>query len=221
MIVVAVTALGGAILFSALLLPFKFEDPRWPDMVATVATGCVALLICAILLVLAGQKPASVGWRTGPLGINVAVGLGGLVVTVVSRLVLVVTAALVYRPILEEATQAQRGIEATLPPMNVPAMAVLMTFIVIWEEVVFRGFLLTRLQAVFRRWWLTILVGSVVFGLVHGYQGWLAMAMVTLMAVIMGIVFVWRRSLLPTMVLHWIHNVGALILLQMISSTWK
>jgi len=204
LLVVAVAALGASVVFYSLLTPFRFEDTRWPDMVATLGAGCAALLACAVLLAIDGHPPASIGWRWE-----------------VSRVALIMVVILIYPPVLQEATQAQRGIETNLPPMNLPIMAALMTFVVVWEEVVFRGFLLTRLHAVFGCWWLSILAGSLLFGLVHGYQGWLAVGLVALMAAIMGILFVWRRSLVPTLVLHWVHNVGVLALLRVMSNTWR
>jgi len=205
----------------SLLPAMHFEDDRWLTLIATATIGCTALLVCGALLVIDGQKPVTIGWRFRPVTDNVAVGLVGLVLTLASRMVLVICAMLLYPPLARELDEAEQAIEQTLPPMNLPVLAAAMTFVVIWEEVVFRGFLLTRLQAVFKRWWLSIGAGSVLFGLIHFYQGPLAMILISVMAVILSILFVWRKSLLPCMVLHWLHNVGVLLLLQVISPHWR
>jgi membrane protease YdiL (CAAX protease family) len=92
---------------------------------------------------------------------------------------------------------------------------------VMWEEVVFRGFLLTRLRAIFRTWWLAVPIGSLLFAAAHLYEGVLAVVVIGWLAFAMAILFVWRRSLVPCLVLHWLHNVGAILLLKAISTTWR
>lgn len=218
-IVAFLTIFAGAI-FLLLLQTLPFADTRWITLLATTGAGLAALLVCAILLVIDGQKPSDIGWRAHPAGANLAVGVIGTGVTIATRIILVTLIMLFFPTILDHLDQAQEGIEETLPPLNLTAMVALMIFVSIWEEVVFRGFLLTRLQAVFKRWWLTILTGSALFGLIHDYQGVLAMVLVTIMGIILGVIFVWRKSLLPCIVLHALHNIIVLLALKAISPTW-
>ena len=97
-----------------------------------------------------------------------------------------------------------------------------MTIIVaLWEEIVFRGFVLTRLNAIFKRWWLTILLASSVFGAVHIYEGLLAVLLISGLALIMSVLFVWRRSLVPSIVFHFLHDLVIFTLLGSLSQTWE
>ena len=93
-------------------------------------------------------------------------------------------------------------------------MIALMTFVAIWEEIAFRGFMLTRLQSIFRRWWLTIPIGAVLFGFGHGYQGPLAIVQTMLLGIVMGVLFWWRKSLVPGIVFHLLNNVMAFLMLK-------
>ena len=211
----------GLIGVEIILIPWAIEDPRWGQLFGGVGVGCVALLACVTMMALARQKPASIGWTAKKFGFNVLLGLIGLGVVMASRIALVVSAVLIEPSLMEDLTQAQQGIEENLPRMQLMTMLIVMSFVAIWEEVVFRGFLLTRLQAVLRCWWLTILLSSVLFGLLHAYEGWFATVMIAVMGAIMGGLFVWRRSLVPAIVLHWLHNVGALVVLHAASTTWQ
>ncbi len=194
-------------------------DTRWHNVFSSVGMGCGALTACVVMMLIARQKAASIGWTRRDLGINVGLGVAAMIATYVARFAILVPLSLVFPQLLEEAETAQNAIEDTFPPMSFLWVVLMMTFVVIWEEVVFRGFLLTRLQTVFRRWWLTILAGSLLFGAIHGYQGILATALITALALMMSLLFVWRRSLVPSMVVHWLNNVGVVLFLEAMSST--
>ena len=221
LIVLLVVSCLGLIGVEIVLIPWAIEDPRWVQLFGGVGVGAVALLACVTMMAVARQQPASIGWTAKKFGFNILLGLLGLGVVMASRVVLVVSAVLIEPSLMEDLTEAQRGIEENLPRMQLVTMLIVMSFVAIWEEVVFRGFLLTRLQAVLRCWWLTILVSSVLFGLLHAYEGWFAAVMIAVMGAIMGGLFVWRRSLVPSIVLHWLHNVGALVVLHAVSTTWR
>jgi len=80
---------------------------------------------------------------------------------------------------------------------------------------------LTRTFALLRRWWLAIPVASVIFGLPHYYQGPVAVVFTTILGAIMACLFVWRRSLVPAITLHWLHDVIFFLLLGSMSTTWE
>ncbi|KAL8150407.1 hypothetical protein V2J09_020215 [Rumex salicifolius] len=73
----------------------------------------------------------------------------------------------------------------------------------VWEEIVFRGFLLPSLTR-YMPVWCSILVSSVVFALAHfNVQRMLPLV---LLGVVMGVVFARSRNLLPSMLLHSLWN---------------
>ncbi|KAL8158895.1 hypothetical protein V2J09_000432 [Rumex salicifolius] len=73
----------------------------------------------------------------------------------------------------------------------------------VWEEILFRGFLLPSLTR-YMPVWCSILVSSVVFALAHfNVQRMLPLI---LLGVVMGVVFSRSRNLLPSMLLHSLWN---------------
>jgi membrane protease YdiL (CAAX protease family) len=97
---------------------------------------------------------------------------------------------------------------------ELPAEAILplAAFAAIWEETVFRGFLLGRLRAsmpvqdsrgaALRRDVLGVLLAALFFGAGHGYQGVLGLVQTTGVGVVLGALVVWRKSIWPAIGAH-------------------
>jgi membrane protease YdiL (CAAX protease family) len=203
------------------VIPFSIRPPadqRWLNICSSVGMGVGTLTACALMMLIARRKPASIGWTTRNLPSNVGLGLASAVALYVTFLL---PLGIAFPQLAEHTEATQKAIERTFPPIGLGGTALLLTFVALWEEVIFRGFVMTRLQAILRRWWLTIPVASIVFGAIHGYEGLLAMIMITILALVMSVLFVWRRSLVAPMVLHWLHNMMTLLVLRTISTTWQ
>ena len=94
-------------------------------------------------------------------------------------------------------------------------------FVGLYEEVVFRGFLLSRLRTVFTSphwgWWTTtglaVLVSSALFSAGHGYQGPLGLLQTFAIGVVLASVAAWRGSIWPCILAHaGIDSIGLLAL---------
>jgi len=70
------------------------------------------------------------------------------------------------------------------------------------EELIFRGYLQRQLTALTRTVWVAVLGQSIVFGLFHAYQGWKAVAVISVLGLLYGILAAWRRNLKPGMLAH-------------------
>ena len=79
-------------------------------------------------------------------------------------------------------------------------------FVAVWEEAVFRGYLLGRFKAGLgthpRGPAIAVAVTALVFGLAHGYQGGWGMAQTALVGAALGALTLWRGSLWPAVVAH-------------------
>ncbi|HOA75468.1 MAG TPA: type II CAAX endopeptidase family protein [Phycisphaerae bacterium] len=210
--------LAGVVIGLLLMAGVQLRDERWANMFITAFAGMTCILAAFALVGAARQRPSAIGWRVNNIladvGLGVAGAFGMYMVMMMAAMVLVL-----IRPDLMD--QAQKGIEKTIPRASIPMMVAFMAFVALWEEVVFRGFLLTRLFAVFRRWWLAVLVGSVLFSLGHAYQGVVATVVIGCVGIVLGVMFVWRRSLLPVIVFHMMFNLIGLLILRSQSETWK
>jgi len=86
----------------------------------------------------------------------------------------------------------------------------------IGEEIVFRGFLLFLLQAVFPNMPMPLVLvpASVVFGIAHTYQGVRGMMRTAVVGAMFGGLFLVTGSLIPAMFLHFISDISSVFLLS-------
>lgn len=70
------------------------------------------------------------------------------------------------------------------------------------EELAFRGYAITLLQAVISVPWVSVVVSSVSFGFLHAYQGWIGIVRTTALGLLFATFFVEVGSLWPIMVAH-------------------
>jgi len=211
----------GSVAIYTIAMRLPLADPRWANIAAGVGPGIVVAIVCFFIVLVSRYKLDSIGWTTKRFAANVGIGLLALAATYLVLTQLTIATVICYPELLTEQPAAQQAIEETFPRMSLLAVLILNALVVFWEEVVFRGFLLTRLQALVRRWWLTLLIVAVLFGAVHHYEGALAMVITAGLALVMGGLFVWRKSLVPSMTFHVVHNVLIFQLLDSVSETWK
>jgi len=212
---VALAFVVGVITTGLVMRGWPELDERWLNVGSTAGGGVGALLTCALLLRVAGHTPLTIGWTRAQILNNVSIGLGALVLTYVALFIVAMTSVIFYPEILQKTPQAQKAFQEAFPPTSLSTLVLMMVFVAIWEEVVFRGFALTRLQAIFKRWWLAIAVSAAFFGVLHHYEGVIGMAVIAGLAFVMGVLFAWRKSLVPSIVFHLVNNVVFVLLIRL------
>jgi membrane protease YdiL (CAAX protease family) len=82
----------------------------------------------------------------------------------------------------------------------------------IFEEFLFRGYLLYTLATLFHQRYATlgVVIGALIFGLAHRYQGWRAARQIALYALAWGVILLLDRSLLAPILLHAAINLSTL-----------
>lgn len=212
--------LAGAVAAGPFLLAWGPADERWATVFMSAAGGVFASVICAGALWLEGSSLASVGWKVRDSAENlldVVIGFAAYVLTIGGLLALAVVLSRLFPEISAHESDAAKAIKETFPSMSPAEAAAFMLFVAVWEEFAFRGFLLTRLRIVFKRWWLAVPAGALMFGLGHGYEGGLGMVQTMLLGLVLGTLFVWRKSLVPCVVFHFMNNFVAFLLLRMVA----
>ena len=76
----------------------------------------------------------------------------------------------------------------------------------VMEEVLFRGFVITRLSWLIGDAWLAAIVASLSFALGHVYQGWIGLLRTGLGGLAFSLAFVLTGSLLPSILAHTVLN---------------
>jgi membrane protease YdiL (CAAX protease family) len=93
------------------------------------------------------------------------------------------------------------------------ALAVVMVIVVaISEETIFRGYLILRLQTATGSTAAAVLLSAALFAVGHGYEGSLGVATVGVMGLVFSLIYLWRRSLVAPIVLHFLQDFIAIVL---------
>ncbi|KAI4348012.1 hypothetical protein L6164_008775 [Bauhinia variegata] len=174
------------------------------SLLTDVAEGMVGIAI--LNLCLAKFKPLPPDWFKFKLEWKCLfdIALGCLTFPLINQLSQV---NLNFLPILPTTPVTVSSVEQSILARDPVAMAlyaiVVSVCAPIWEEIVFRGFLLPSLTK-YMPVWCAILVSSVAFALAHFNMQ--RMLPLLCLGMLMGAVFVRSRSLLPSMLLHSLWN---------------
>jgi membrane protease YdiL (CAAX protease family) len=94
------------------------------------------------------------------------------------------------------------------------ALALLLLVVVaVCEEVIFRGYLIRRFTALSRNPVWALVLSSGIFAMGHGYERSGGVVGVGILGLIFGAIYLWRKSLVAPMVMHFIQNFVGMILI--------
>ncbi|MDF2627772.1 MAG: Abortive infection protein [Symbiobacteriaceae bacterium] len=179
------------------------------------------MLVAFAFAVADGGGVRSLGLIAPWKGYDAAVIPGVLLLHIVGSIftVVILIAAGLYNP---EAGQGAVNTFSTFGDLDMGSMTLsalgLSLQAGIGEEVLFRGYLITRLERAGLKWWACILLSALVFGLVHvpGY-GWAASLPKAIWLGIPTAAYFWfRRNLGPLMVAHTVLDFSLFMLLGLI-----
>jgi membrane protease YdiL (CAAX protease family) len=119
-------------------------------------------------------------------------------------------------------SQPTPGAEAFLKPHGAAQLVlagVLVVVVAITEETIFRGYLLLRFSAVSRSMAFAVVLSSFIFSIGHGYEGGAGVATVGMMGVIFALVYLWRRSLVAPVTIHFLQDFIAIVVVSALAGT--
>ncbi len=212
---------GAGLFWSGIAHRVRDVDERWLNIGGTFIIGVELLTAIALMLWLGRRPPASIGWRSDFLALDVGLGVGLTFVTIALLVATAITVAVFSPGLFAEMQKTPEAIQGALPRMHPAALVAMSVWIAVFEETLFRGFLLTRLRAIVRWWPIAVVLGAFVFAVPHYYEGRIAVGLIFLLGVGMGVVFVWRRSLVPVLVWHFLFNSIQLMMLHLGAPDWR
>ena len=114
---------------------------------------------------------------------------------------------------------SQRSLDFFIPQGAWQAVLALVFIVVvaISEEIIYRGYLMWRFGTITRSPAGTVILSSLVFSIGHGYQGPAGFISACILGGIFGIIYLWRKSLAATVVMHFLYNF--IVILGIASST--
>ncbi len=92
---------------------------------------------------------------------------------------------------------------------------VLVVVVAISEETIFRGYLILRFKSVTGSAAVAVIVSTIIFAAGHGYEGTGGVIIVGLMGAIFALIYLWRKSIVAPVVMHFIQDFIAIILLPL------
>jgi uncharacterized protein len=90
---------------------------------------------------------------------------------------------------------------------------ILVIIVAISEETIFRGYLMLRFGSLTRSAFWAVVLSSFVFSLGHGYEGSSGVVTVGVLGAVFAVVYLWRRSLVAPMVMHFLQDFIGIVLL--------
>ena len=197
---VSIVVLTGAAAIAAGFVPFYV-----PMSVTAFYLYTAVVMVAPLVAVVVAQRTDRVDALLAPdlrrRGIDYAIAFGALCVAF--------ALSLSIRFVAPEG-QIEPGLIWATRPLHFPVVLLVAFGAGFIEELVFRGYLLSRLHAWTGSRMQAVLVSSVLFGAIHVWSGPVHMLYAGLFGFVLGLVVVWRRSLFAAIVAHtWVDIIAA------------
>ncbi len=174
------------------------------------AAGSIAII--AVILARRRQSAASVGLGRSGLAMNCLIGAGATVVAYALIIFSSIMLWLFWPNFLDQMEENAQRIQDLVPRLHPMGLAGMAAMVGLYEELVFRGFLMTRLRRATGSWVLAVLVSTAIFTALHALdQTHAALISVTILSLVFSAVTVWRRSLVPAIVAHALFDLSQLL----------
>lgn len=188
-----------------------------PFSLLLMLQGLVILLGLYFLLAIRGQRWRHLGFQ----GITLKDFSRTLIALLSCMGANVILTALIFaldpQPLQNHLNQLQMIAAQLSKEIPFPVVAAMMFFVGVYEEIVARGFLLSRCRTALGGVWAPVLLSSLLFGLGHIYQGGVGVAQTTLFGIVLATLTLRWGTLWPAIFAHAILNTFSLAMLKRIA----
>jgi membrane protease YdiL (CAAX protease family) len=101
-------------------------------------------------------------------------------------------------------------------PFEYALALALVAVVAVAEETIFRGYIINRLGLFSRSPIFVVLASAAIFSLGHGYEGFSGVLIVGWLGVVFALVYLWRRSLVAPVVMHFLQDFVGIILVPLL-----
>lgn len=186
------------------MLFFDLEN-RFPSLgilFSNIILGVATLAIVAGMMAWRKQGPCAIGLGRTPLFQTLLWTIGAIPLTLAGAFATGILYMIFAGDSVEAVMEEREAFFEMIPEMSRTVIIVFAMFTGVHEEIFFRGFVLSRCRTLLRWNWLAIPVVSLMFGLVHAYQGPMGVVQTTVIGLILGVVATYSRSLWPVIIAH-------------------
>lgn len=196
-------------------------DGRTVLLTLTLLRGALLVGAVAWILKRRGQSAASVGvcqetwWMTLLFSVVAAVGAYAALLGSIGIMYLIDPSAVVALQ------RNPERIASSIPKLHPAMLWAVSMFVGFYEELLFRGFVLTRLRRASGSASVAVIVSAALFALPHaGGQELIAIIPIFGLGLVWAVLTLWRRSVLPAMLGHGIFNSLQLTALYYFEQNW-
>lgn len=207
---------AAAIAMPELLTAPESVDETNIDMSIMAPVGIGMLLLIVIMLRLENIPLPSIGMTVRSFGVEALIGIPTAAVGYGVFLLFTVTAYFVAPDAYKSIEGNTDNIAAMMPESGLLGLFGIMVCVAVYEEVFFRGLILTHLRRITRSWIVAVLAGSVLFAAGHTTQAAVVAVPLFGLGVVLSWVTIWRRSLTAAMVGHFLFNYGQIVVLTLL-----
>lgn len=174
-----------------------------------------------LLLLFRRQRVETIGLTMRNLRVDLLWSLVVLVAMYAAHLFPALSMMLLFPDTWSQFSENAEQIDAFMPDIAWPYYLLLFGSVSLYEEVVFRGLLLTRIRCLVTRWWAAVPICALVFALLHlGMQNAVALPSLFSLGCVLSVFTIWRRSLTPAIVGHCLFNTSQILGLHLIKTYW-
>jgi membrane protease YdiL (CAAX protease family) len=199
--------------------PTESEVGHVPKAMLLPALALRALGAVAIVTVLArrrGLSARSVGLAWSSAAANIAIGLAVLVVVYGLIALIMMLFWLLWPAVVGDMEENARRIMEVVPNLRPVEFVPVTALIGVYEELLFRGFLMTRLRRATGGWTIAVVLSTVIFTALHAFeQTPSALVIVAILSLVFSLVTIWRRSIIPAIIAHALFDLSQLLLLNL------
>lgn len=189
--------------------------PLYVDQI--VIMGAILTALVAALQRNRGLPLSAAGLTVRSIPADLLVGIAGVVWLFMITIATTSAIGLFLPQFADDIRQNQRMLSEMMPTHHPLALTTLAATVAIYEELLFRGFLLPRLATLARSWTGGVILTALIFGLFHLYQGWLGFILTSLFGLVLALMLLWRRSILSPIIAHFGFDLVVMVLLPWIA----
>ncbi len=189
---------------------------------ALVSRAGVCAIVIVMILRVRGQTLRSLGLARTALGWNLLIGVGVMVAAYIG-LIVPFTLRVFWPQVFDDMRQNAENLMKMIPRMSALGLGAIAVLVGFYEELVFRGFLMTRLRRATQSWSVAVVLTTAVFTTLHAPDQTLAaLIWIALLSLLLSGVTIWRKSLTPAIVGHVLFDLSQLIGLSLFAGeSWR
>lgn len=202
--IVAVILAGFSVLSVCSGLPLYLAEliPRGGIFLWVIANGMLSMAIVSLVLVGRRQSAGSIGLNRASLPVVVLGTIAAIPLCFAMGSISNILVTLLSGTSFEALVAERAEFLGEVSDIPVAWILPISLFVGIYEEILFRGFVLSRLCSLFRSRGAPIVLTSVLFGLLHFEQGLVGMCQTGVVGAVLAIVVTYTRTIWPAILAH-------------------